>query len=106
MIKLALKHFIYELCIDKLFENIFENFHIIETDISKFAVGDYFALKIYYQDDCAKFDKCRVLYKNGNRMVIESYNAKSPPVKIALIDGTIVNITVIHHADHEDYFDV
>ncbi len=104
MIKLAMKHFIYELCIDKFFENVFDNFHIFEYDISTFSVGDHFKLKIYYQDSCTNFDRCRVLYKKGKRMVIESHSDKTPPVKIALVGGVIANITIIEQSDYEEYF--
>lgn len=39
MIKIALKHWIYERCIDMLFDNIARNFKVIRT---KIKVGDYY----------------------------------------------------------------
>jgi len=41
MIKTVLKHWIYEVCIERLFDGIYKNFVLIKQ-VSKFKVGDRF----------------------------------------------------------------
>ena len=51
MIKLALKHFIYDKCLEVFFENIIQNFSSIDTLISSMKVGNrYRRIKINTPD--------------------------------------------------------
>ena len=76
MIKVALKHFIYEKCINVIFDTIINNFSLSKR---RFNVGDKFAeIKIYRNDDsnCIVLYHCTIL-SNIQGIVLVRYSRAS-----------------------------
>lgn len=80
MIRIALKHWIYELCIDKFFERIYKNFSIFDKSLQNYKIGQYIPHLQITREDNVPIDlyKCRVVYRNGNKEVLECYDTKLP----------------------------
>lgn len=103
MIKTALKHWIYEFCIDRFFDGIFKNFEIYEHKVTDFNVGDCIQLMLYVGHSKFEFRMCRVIYKKGNNMLIESHDT-SRVIYIVLKHGVVIDISGDIKNNYEDYF--
>jgi hypothetical protein len=102
MIKVALKHWIYEFCIDKIFDGIRENFQLYEG-LHTLSLGDHLELKILIEDGEIVFKKCNVVYKKGTKHILVTHDLEVP-VYLVIKDGTIYNITGEMKDKYEDYF--
>jgi len=92
MIKTWLKHCIFELCIDKIFEGIQDNFHIYDVNLLGFGVGDFLQIRVYFEDRDYTLRKCQVKWREGKNMVIRSYDP-SIPVNLIVKDGVLEDMT-------------
>jgi len=105
MIKIALKHFIFEFCIHKIFEGIYKNFPMLNEEITRFSVGDCLQLKIYFGENAHfTFRTCKVIYKKGTNMIILTHDLEIP-TNLVVKNGILKEITVTEKEKFEDYFD-
>jgi hypothetical protein len=104
MIKTALKHFILELCVDKIFYEITKNFDMFDRKLVSMKVGDHLQLlcKIEGMQDL-HLTKCKIVYKNGNKVVVETYDTDIP-MYLFTIDGELKNYSIDPDVDFEAHF--
>lgn len=104
MIKIALRHFIIELCINKFFFEISKNFQIFDRRLVNMKVGDHLEIlcKIEGMQDL-HLSKCIVVYKNGKKVVVETYDTEIP-MYLFTIDGELKNFSIDPDVNFEEHF--
>ena len=103
MIKIALKHWIYEMCIDVLFKNIGNNF-LLGHEQNEFKVGDkfeYIFLKPNgFSQVASRMYNCTILRKINEFIVIKFSYGEQFSYKDNTIKGKIIECgTDICHVD-------
>jgi len=104
MIKVLLKHCIYEFCIDRLFKGIYNNFDICERKLIDYKVGQYIphlqlSLSI---GEVLNLYKCKLVYKKNNKVVLECGDGRVPTL-ICAKDNTAIKIIAVQMAVFDDY---
>lgn len=72
MIKLLFKHFIFEACIEQLFDGLNRNFGWLNWNIKIQSVGDCVKLRVSGLNYDVFLTKCVVESKDNDKMVIRS----------------------------------
>lgn len=105
MIRTWLKHMIYEICINEIFDGIQRNFQLANVDFSSFSVGDYVRVQVIFKDTQKTFTSCRVAYKHKGNVVIESYGETNLPLKLIMKNGNLQDITYEYKDDYGEFFE-
>lgn len=109
MIRVALKHWIYEICINKFFEGIYKNFDVCDITLQSYKVGQYIhhlQIKADETDYIYDLYKCKIVYKKGKKAVIECNDGAIPSL-ICIKDDAVSKLIAKHLApdNYGDLFD-
>jgi len=111
MIKVFLKHFIYEMCIDRIFDGIYKNFDICNKKLGDFKDGQYIPHLHINVADSPPIDlyKCKVVYNTDDKTVLYCTDTEIPLLICVKDDKVIKAISAcemaFHIADYKEFFE-
>ena len=104
MISVLLKHWIYELCIDRLFKGIYKNFDICDRTLNTYKVGDYIpVIQVPTSQGLLNLHKCKMVYKTKNKAVLYCEDSRVPTYFCVEDSKRVVKIIAVHMAIFDDY---
>ena len=93
MIAVTIKHMLFDACLNRVFDEIFRNFHIAQFNLMSYKLGDHLKLKIV-QDGInpVQISSCVVIYKEGTSCIIKADDF-SPSLFIYITDTTVTEMS-------------
>lgn len=91
MITILLQHFIFELCIEELFDKLNKNFGWLNWNIKIKSIGDSIKIRISGANREVMLTKCIVESKKDNTLILRSEDYPHH-IWITVTDGKITDI--------------